>query len=137
MYNDIYMESLEKAVESLEKRTDRSAWDKGVTVYARELLADAIDTIGGGWAAVPQTRAEFERVAMNGAASWADYSAGGCALICDSDIAARLCAPWELKKTRDGEKAPNPRETWIDVQTRALSQAAGRAWKAVRAAAEC
>lgn len=137
MYNDIYMESLGKAFESLEKRTNRSAWDRGVTMYARELLGDVVDLIAGGYASIPQTRAEFERVAMNGAASWADYSAGGCALVYDSDIAARLCAPYELKKTRDGEKDPNPRETWIDVQTRALSQAAGRAWKAVRAAAEC
>lgn len=137
MYNDIYVETLEKALESLEKRADRSAWDRGVTVYARELLADVIETIGGGYAAVPQTRAEFERAARNGAETWRAYSYSACALFYDCDIAERLCTPSELKKKRGGELNPNSRETWLDVQARALFQAAGRAWKAVRAAAEC
>ena len=137
MYNDIYMESLEKALESLEKRADRSAWDRGVTVYARELLGDVVENVEGGYYAAPQTRAEFERIALNGAETWRAYSYGACALFYDCDIAERLCTPSELKKKRGGELNPNSRETWLDVQARALNQAAGRAWKAVRAAAEC
>ena len=137
MYNDIYIETLEKALESLEKRADRSAWDRGVTVYARELLGDVVENIEGGYYAAPQTRAEFERIALNGAETWAQYSYGGCALVYDGDIAERLCTPSELKKKRGGELNPNSRETWLDTQARALNQAAGRAWKAVRAAAEC
>lgn len=136
MYSNINLETMKKALENLESRTDRSAWDRGVTLYARELLADVVENVEGGYYAVPQTRAEFERAAMNGAETWRAYSYGGCALFYDCDIAERLCTPSELKKTRGGERNPNSRETWLDVQARALYQAAGRAWKAVRAAAE-
>lgn len=60
---------------------------------------------------------------LHGAGDWEEYSRGGCALIYNSDIAERLCAPWELRKTDGGAKRPNAREDWIDVQARALSQA--------------
>lgn len=42
----------------------------------------------------------------------------------EEQTAERLCAPWELRKTENGRRDPNPRETWIDVQSRALFQAA-------------
>jgi hypothetical protein len=61
---------------------------------------------------------------LNGAENWRAYSYGGCALIYDGDIAERLCAPSEYRKTREGERAPNSRESWLDVQARALGQAA-------------
>ena len=61
---------------------------------------------------------------LNGADNWRQYSEGGCALCYDGQIAERLCAPWELRKTDNGRKDPNPRESWIDVQSRALFQAA-------------
>ena len=44
-------------------------------------------------------------------------------MIYDGDIAERLCCPSELKKTRNGERRPNSREEWLDVQARALRQA--------------
>lgn len=133
MYSNINLETLKKALECLESRTDRSAWDRGVTAYSRELLGDVVENVEGGYYAVPQTRAEFERAAMNGADTWAQYSYGACALVYDGDIAERLCTPSELKKKRGGELNPNSRETWLDVQARALSRAAGRAWTTVRA----
>lgn len=136
MYSNINLETLKKALECLESRTDRSAWDRGVTVYARELLGGVVENVEGEYCAVPQTRAEFEHAAMNGADTWAQYSYGASALVYDCDIAERLCTPSELKKKRGGELNPNSRETWLDVQARALYQAAGRAWKAVRGAAE-
>lgn len=136
MYSNIDLATLKKALENLESRTDRSAWDRGVTAYSRELLGDVVENVEGGYYAVPQTRAEFERAAMNGAASWVQYSYGASALVYDCDIAERLCTPSELRKKRGGERNPNSRETWLDVQARALYQAAGRAWKAVRGAAE-
>ena len=61
---------------------------------------------------------------LNGAQDWKQYSWGGSSLIYDSDIAQQLCAPWELKKTDNGRKAPNKNEQWLDVQARALFQAA-------------
>ena len=143
MYNNINLETLKKALESLNSRTDRSAWDRGVTVYARELLGDVIENVERGYCAAPQTRGDFERAALNGAGTWRKYSYGACALVCDSDIAERLCTPSELKKKRGGELNPNSRETWLDVQARALSRATMRAWTHVRqcavvlAPAEC
>ena len=67
--------------------------------------------------------ADLKRELLNGATNWREYSYGGCALIYDADIAERLCSPSEYRKTRQGERAPNARETWLDVQARALGQA--------------
>ena len=52
----------------------------------------------------------------------------------DGDIAAALCTPSELKKTRNGERRPNSREEWLDVQARALHQAFLRMYSAIRTA---
>lgn len=49
---------------------------------------------------------------------------GGCYLIYNSDIAKMFCTPSELKKTHNGERKPNKNEEWLDVQARALNQAA-------------
>lgn len=89
MYNNINFGTLKKALESLESRTDRSAWDRGVTVYARELLGDVVENVERGYCAAPQTRAEFVRVALNGARTWREYSYSANALVYDGDIAAR------------------------------------------------
>lgn len=137
MYNNINLETLEKALECLNSRTDRSAWDRGVTLYARELLGDVVENVERGYCAAPQTRGDFERAALNGAGTWREYSYGASALVYDGDIAERLCTPSELKKKRGGELNPNSRETWLDVQARALNQAARRAWAVVLATSEC
>lgn len=73
-----------------------------------------------------QARKIVEKALLNGADDWNAYSWGGCALCYDGDIAERLCSPSELKKTRNGERRPNSREEWLDVQARALYQAARR-----------
>tara|TARA_R110000868_G_C10753108_1_gene753339 strand:- start:638 stop:982 length:345 start_codon:yes stop_codon:yes gene_type:complete len=89
----------------------RSAWSRGVRTYALEML----DGIEDGF-----TQASL----LNGARTWKEYSEGGCALIYTADIAERLCSPSEYRKTREGQRAPNSQETWLDVQERALGQAA-------------
>lgn len=63
---------------------------------------------------------------LNGAQDWDNYSYSGSALIYNKDIANRLCTMSELKRTRNGEFKPNSRETWLDVQARALYQAQAR-----------
>lgn len=112
----------------------RSAWDKGVTVYAEELLDELREAILGGWVDLEDMASEklVDRALLNGAANWKEYSWGGCALIYDGDIAERLCTPSELKKTRHGERRPNSREEWLDTQGRALCQAAGRVRRGIR-----
>jgi len=68
---------------------------------------------------------------LNGAQNWYQYSWGGCSLIYDRDIAERLCTPSELKRTKNGERRPNQNEEWLDVQARALRQAARKIEAAV------
>lgn len=114
--------------------TGRSAWDKGVAVYAEELLDELRDAILGGWVDLEDMASEklVDRAMLNGAANWKEYSWGGRSLIYDGDIAERLCTPSELKKTRHGERRPNSREEWLDTQARALCQAAGRVRRGIR-----
>jgi hypothetical protein len=94
----------------------RSAWRRGVRAYALEMIESA----EGELASV----ADLEKELLNGARTWKEYSEGGCALIYDGDIAERLCAPSEYRRYLAGQRAPNARETWLDVQARALGQAA-------------
>ena len=96
----------------------KSAWKKGVYTYAYELAEEAA---GRTWLKTPKT---IEEALLNGAPSWAEYSDGGSSLIYDADIAERLCTPSELRRSLDGKRNPNRRERWLDVQARALTQAA-------------
>ena len=96
----------------------KSAWKKGVYTYAYELAAEAA---GRTW---PKTPKSIEEALLNGAPSWGEYSDGGSSLIYDADIAERLCSPSELRRSLDGKRNPNRRERWLDVQARALRQAA-------------
>lgn len=115
--------------ETLETRKDRSAWDKGVTIYALELLEEYAERAAYEGRQAANT-AEFKEWLKNGASDWDQYSWDGFSLIYNSDIAKRLCCPSELKKTRNGERRPNSREEWLDTQARALRQAAGRLTRA-------
>lgn len=116
------MKNYEEIKKNLETRKDRSAWNKGVTVYALEMLDDVAESIDYN-GKEPETRAELKALALNGAADWSQYSWGGSSIIYDCDIAERLCTPSELKKTKGGERRPNSQEEWLDVQARALYQA--------------
>ena len=99
-------------MKALEKEKARSAWKKGVILYAIDIL-DSID----------DEKEITEKNLLDGADNWKKYSYGGCALIYDVDICHRLCTPSEIKRKRDGDLPPNGRETWLDAQARALYQA--------------
>lgn len=115
------MTTLEKIAADLQTYyADRSAWNRGVAIIADDLLEEYAKNHGRK-AAAP-TMADL----LNGADNWSQYSWGGCYLVYDSDIAELLCTPSELKRTRNGERRPNSREEWLDVQARALNQAARR-----------
>lgn len=119
----------------IKARRDRSAWDKGVTAYALELL-DNVKERAAYDGRHPVSVAELTDYALNGAENWKQYSYGGSALVYDCDIAERLCCPSELKRVKGGDRDPNPRETWLDTQARALNQAFARllhAWRFARA----
>ena len=116
---------MKKLIELIESSPARSAWKRGVKLYAKEL----VESLDG--------RKLTEKNLLNGAGvfrdeiptvterywAWRRYSCGACSLIYDAAIAERLCTPSELKKTRGGERNPNGHETWLDVQGRALLQA--------------
>ena len=123
--------TFEKMYAALEARKDRSAWNKGVTLYAFELLEE-LEERAKYEGRNPEPGKECWEWMLNGAQDWDQYSWGGSSLIYDSDIAERLCCPSELKKTRNGERRPNSREEWLDTQARALFQAASRVLRLYR-----
>ena len=104
-----YTTVLAKATQTLDQRKDRSAWDKGVTVYALELAEQLADAVRGGYIDADDLMAPrmLRKALLNGADDWSTYSWGGCSLIYNSDIAERLCCPSELKRTRNGARRPN------------------------------
>lgn len=122
--------TIEQIEAAIKGRTGRSAWSRGVEKYSVDLLHELAENVSGGYVNLPVDRdglrSSLKSAMLNGATSWAQYSYSGCALIYDGDIAERLCTPSELKKTGSGERRPNSREEWLDVQARALSQAADR-----------
>lgn len=98
------------------ENTRKSAWKKGVYNYAFDMI-DALE---------PQKEYTLDNIKeslLNGAANWAQYSYGGGGLIYDCAIAEALCNPSELKRCKGGERQPNRRENWLDVEARALYQA--------------
>lgn len=112
------MKTIKQLREAIEATPARSAWDKAVKLYALELIEELPDDQE--FYGSPADKKEL----LNGADDWQQYSEGGCSLIYDGDIAERLCSPSEYKRTKEGKNPPNARETWLDVQARALYQAA-------------
>ena len=115
----------------IDSTTPFSAWKRGVKLYALEMLEE-IEWNHGEKMEFPMGPREGRALLLNGAPSWSAYSWGGCALIYNGDIAERLCCPSEYKKTREGERRPNAQEEWLDVQTRALFQAANLIYRTAK-----
>lgn len=111
----------DKMRQAIESQPTRSAWGRGVKTYALEMI-DNLEEYNGG--EVPSSTSEMMGWLLNGARDWKQASEGGSWLITNEEIAQRLCSPAELKKVAGGRRQPNKRETWIDVQARALFQAA-------------
>ena len=120
------MQTINELKQAVNAEPARSAWDKGRKMYAVELLDELEEAVTGGHFNPENIsdRAALEAQMLNGADSWSQYSYGGRTLIYEGDIAARLCSPSEYKRSHEGERRPNGREEWLDVQARALGQAA-------------
>lgn len=106
---------IKNVIESLP--AERSAWRRGVRQYAMDLIEDLPDY-------QDLTPENCRGILLNGEVSWKEWAYGGCGLVYDVDIAERLCTPSELRKKRGGELEPNLHESWLDVEARAVSQAA-------------
>ena len=120
------MKTTNEARKALEKATtaERSAWGRGVAQYALDLLDTLEDwSEYNNGAEIPNNRAKIKEIVLNGARNWKEYSWGGCSLCYNGQIAKRLCTPYELARTCSGERNPNGKESWLDVQARALYQA--------------
>ena len=114
--------TINELLQTIAAEKPKSAWAHGVKIYATELLDELADNGFAGY----KTTAELEKALLNGAKDWREYSNGGGSYIYNQEIARLLCTPSELKRTKDGESNPNGRETWLDVQARALHQAANK-----------
>lgn len=117
------MATINEVRNELNNRKDRSAWAKGVTAYALELLDNLEEYREFNNTDTLIDRTTLKSELLNGANDWRQYSYGGSSLIYDSEIAERLCTPSELKRKKGGDLDPNNRESWLDVQARALYQA--------------
>lgn len=102
----------------IDESKTRSAWSKGVKLYAYEMVEDLEEFF-----IEELNPSNCQMILLNGASDWSQYSWGGCSLIYNEDIAERLCSPSELKKTNGGNWRPNKNEEWLDTQARALYQA--------------
>ena len=111
------MKTISEIIDIINSTNPRSAWNRGVKLYALDILVCLPSNVDYG-----SVEAMLED-ALNGARNWDQFSWGGCSMIYNCDIARRLCSPSELKKVRDGERRPNAREEWLDTQARALRQA--------------
>lgn len=116
------MKEMQKIRERLAATKPRSAWDKGVKEIA-ECLLDKYEEIIRYWKGSDPVPPLTEKIILNGANDWEQYCYGGSAMIYSTVIARTLCTPSKLRRTDYGRKAPNSRETWMDVQVRAYIQA--------------
>lgn len=116
------MKETQKIRERLAAFKTRSAWSKGVKKIAEGLLDQYEEIVRDqeGQSPVPPLT---EKIVLNGANGWEQYCYGGCAMTYDREIAKTLCTLSELRRTDFGRKAPNVRESWMDVQVRAHVQA--------------
>jgi hypothetical protein len=121
------MKNFKELKKRLESYRAASAWGKGVKEYALDLLNHLEEGIKGNWFSDADISSPnlLKKELLNGAADWFEYSKTGNALIYDEDIAQRLCTPSELKQRQGGRLQSNSCETWIELQARALHQAAG------------
>ena len=80
--------TIAEAEQRLDERRDRSAWDRGVTLYAFDLLDSLNEAIADN-NRDPESRTEAREWMLNGARDWEQFSYGGRALVYDADIAER------------------------------------------------
>lgn len=142
--NSIYFTILTEVLTALKnQKPARSKWDRAVMDDAEEMISEAIDNLRDNPEEAPRDltalTAELLNVSVRTLRDWGgddghngikdlyncahESSWGGSHLCYDDDIARHYCTPSELKRTRDGERRPNAREEWPDVQARAIYQA--------------
>jgi hypothetical protein len=106
----------------LETDKPRSAWSRGVQNYTAELF-DNVLNFWNDYAGEKLNYKDFEKLMLNGADNWDQYSNGGT-LCYNQDIAERLFTPSQLKRWRN----TNWNIDLLELQAQALRQAARHAF---------
>ena len=128
-YTKAEIEGMIKNLEEKEKKA-RSKWKKAVLQDAQRLLENVIE----GYMEDGEEVEINEKLLLNGAENWKQYSWYGSALIYNGEIAEHYSTPSELKFwgfTKDGgvkRDTNTAGEHLLDIQARALYQA----WRAIR-----
>lgn len=117
----------EKLINAINEKKARSVWNNGVMLYAVDMVEGLDEPEQAKLDTIAATSCLYwdplKRLFLNGAENWKEYAITGGGLVFYSDIAERLCTPSELKRNDYGNRAPNSRESWYDVEARALTQA--------------
>lgn len=121
-----YLSDLRTYISDTERK--RGQWNKATAYYADLLLDSYIEICK--WCAdqneaIPALSLD---TVLSGASGWRQYSYGGCALVCDVDIAKVVFTPAQFAKWEQGRKVTA--EPLLDIQARAL--AAG--WRVLKSA---
>ena len=90
-------------LKAIEETRARSVWQNAVKWYAEWLVDENVE--------------DFSKPITEKA--WS-----GCAYCYNHQICETLATPSEQRRTKNGALRPNSREEWLDVQARALAQAA-------------
>lgn len=118
---------------ALDNIRTRSTWDKGVKYYANWILEKRIAVLSfNGYVNDHELLLTTEKDLLCGAKNWNQASCGGAYETDDYFVAKKLCTPTEFKRKKYGKLPPNSRESWLDVQGRALAQAAQMVLKVIR-----
>lgn len=118
-------EKIIKRLDFLENKCKRKryfdTWTRGVDDYARWRLQMVLDDETD----ENKDYKSLDDFFLNGATDFKDLSYGGNYYIYDEDIAEALAAPSKRRysKRTGAVLPPNSRESWLDVQKRALRQA--------------
>ena len=127
-YTKSEIEGMIKNLEEKEKKA-RSKWKTAVLQDAKGLLENVLE-----WMEEGEEAEINEKLLLNGARNWKEYSWNGSALIYNGEIAEHYSTPSELKFwgfTKNGgvkRDTNTAGEHLLDIQARALYQA----WRAIR-----
>lgn len=113
-------------------KSERSYWSRGV---ASLILDYGEDVLGEHDGEIISAR-DFYKLWNRGADSLRDAVYGGYFDIWNYDITKRLCTPSELKKSNEGMRSPNKRESWLDVEIKAMYQAMYKSFAIMKAVSE-
>lgn len=109
----------------IENYPSRTSWERGVRSFAVDIFDKYIEQLKLNlWDDRVRIGKITEESMLNGAKNWNQYSRDGNYLIYNRDICRSLYNKKEQKRTKCGELPPNDHEDWLDVQGKALQQAA-------------